>query len=221
MESFKNPVTSYLLRSQKLPYTDVAGLCSVREIVAKFINLFYQTSSCFTPFTAESKHIVITAGAVQAVYNTLALSIEDKDDVIVTTLPAYGLYKHQTELLGGTFYAMETEKENNFVPTIKNLQTVFEKFTENSKLKIRSLVLCFPNNPAGANLTEQQAKEIAKFLDEMLVKFPEPGFSVILDEVYLGISETSVDQHKSVLTYASPRLLNSIFLILSASKGKN
>jgi aspartate/methionine/tyrosine aminotransferase len=82
-----------------------------------------------------------------------------------------------------------------------------------------SFVLCYPNNPVGAMLTANQAKEIADTLDELL---QDPacgdGFSVILDEVYIGITSPDVEYY-SVLHFASPRLVQSCFLIVSASKG--
>ena len=59
---------------------------------------------------------------------------------------------------------------------------------------------------------------MADFLDAQLQKFASSGgFSIILDEVYIGI--TPPNAHHSLLSCASPRLRNAIFLVLSASKG--
>ena len=81
-------------------YTDVPGLAKVRDTAANFINFFYRTDTFATPIKFDRKNVIITAGAVQSVYNVLALSVENKNDVVISPLPAYGLYKHQTELLG-------------------------------------------------------------------------------------------------------------------------
>jgi aspartate/methionine/tyrosine aminotransferase len=89
-----------IIAERKLPYTDIAGLAKVRSTAAQFIKRFYRTKNFATKPSIKADNIIITAGAVQAVYNVLALSIESTEDVVVSPLPAYGLYKHQTELLG-------------------------------------------------------------------------------------------------------------------------
>ena len=94
---------------------------------------------------------------------------------------------------------------------------VLDERTKQQHLKIRSVILGYNNNPTGASLTEKQAIQLADFLDSMLQKYPEPGFSLILDEVYLGIFFSR--EYFSIFSVASERLLNSTFLVLSASKG--
>ena len=54
-------------------------------------------------------------------------------------------------------------------------------------------------------------------MDEKLAAHPEANFSVVLDEVYIGLTEEGA--HHSILSYASPRLLANCMLILSVSKG--
>lgn len=135
-----------LLDSKRLPYTDVVGVQKVRETCAEFVNAFYPLPSVpsprsgsgggeskgeskgeLVPFRFTDRHVIVTAGAIQAVYNVLALSIEGKSDVVVSPLPAYGLYKFQTELLGGTFSPIATSPQNNFVPTLQDLKQCFKK----------------------------------------------------------------------------------------------
>jgi aspartate/methionine/tyrosine aminotransferase len=214
-----------MLDTKRFPYTDVPGTMETRKVAADFINHFYQMKNKMrVPFQFNASHIIITAGAVQSVYNVLALSIENRNDIVLSPLPAYGLYRHQTELLGGTFVAIETNIHNKFVPTVKDLRDAFERHivTVNGKrtLNVRSLILCYPNNPTGSSLDGSQVKEIADLLNEMIEQFPDPGFSVILDEVYLGISgEFSLKNYTSIIHCASERLLSNCFLVLSASKG--
>eukprot|EP00742_Colponemidia_sp_Colp-10_P003066 GILJ01003269.1.p1 GENE.GILJ01003269.1~~GILJ01003269.1.p1 ORF type:complete len:459 (+),score=70.43 GILJ01003269.1:198-1379(+) len=216
---------SSVLNGRMLPYTDVAGIAAVRDTAAEFINRFYRTDQMETPHTFDRSNVILTSGAVQAVYNVLALSIEGSSDVVVSPLPAYGLYKHQTELLGGTFVGIPTTSENNFVPTTAELRSFFDRYitkdpsTGRQVLQIRSVVFCYPNNPAGSDLSGDQARELALFLNEMLDRFPDPGFSVILDEVYVGITARPISEYQSILMYASERLLQSSVVILSASKG--
>lgn len=96
--------------------------------------------------------------------------------------------------------------------------TVEDEHTKEKVLKIKSVILCNSNNPTGSSLTAQQAKELCAFFEEMIQKYPQPGFSLILDEVYFGILNTA--QYSSILHHITSELLSkSTFLVLSASKG--
>jgi aspartate/methionine/tyrosine aminotransferase len=132
--------------------------------------------------------------------------------VVATTVPAYGLYQQQCKLLRGSFATFESL-------TAEGLHALFESENVGDR-RIRTLVLCIPNNPTGNMITSTEAKSLCRALDEIYNKYyasdPVGGFSVILDEVYLGITAKPVH---SLFNYASPRLRQSIFLILSCSKG--
>ena len=118
-----------LIATAKLPYTDVNGLASVRSIAAEFVRRYYPLPDHLSePLDAD--HVLITTGAAQAVYNCLALSVgEKKEDVVLSPLPAYGLYLHQTNILGGTFDPVITHAVNDFKPTIEDLEAAFKKHT--------------------------------------------------------------------------------------------
>lgn len=208
------------VQSAKMPYTDVAGIPAVRETAAKFVSTNYTFPAHVAPLSAAN--VMITAGAAQSVYNCLALSVGCKDDVVLSPLPAYGLYLHQTSILGGTFDAIQTSSASQFKPTVSDLAAAFDKHTYTDaqgarQCRVRSLVLCTPNNPCGTTLTAAEAQAIASFLDAKLAEFPLADFSVVLDEVYVGITAPGV--HHSLLSYASPRLVRNCFLVLSVSKG--
>jgi len=208
-----------LLLTKKLPYCDVTGLPEARATCASFINKFYLNDN--QP-QLVCNNIIITNGAVQAIHNILALCIDSKTDIVASPLPAYGLYKYQTQMLGGTFTPIETQLENGFVPSVDDLRQFFDAHSSEVDGKktttIRAIVLCYPNNPTGSSLNVDDAKELAMFLDEMLESYGEDGgFCVILDEVYFGTSISG--RRASIFSYASERLRQSIFLVLSGSKG--
>eukprot|EP00411_Alexandrium_monilatum_P079823 CAMPEP_0175629872 /NCGR_PEP_ID=MMETSP0096-20121207/72722_1 /TAXON_ID=311494 /ORGANISM="Alexandrium monilatum, Strain CCMP3105" /LENGTH=123 /DNA_ID=CAMNT_0016935281 /DNA_START=212 /DNA_END=579 /DNA_ORIENTATION=+ len=77
--------------SGRLPYSDVAGLASVRATAASFVNHFYGMGRTFS-----AENVIITAGGIQACYVTMALMVERGTDVVLSSLPAYSLYKAQT-----------------------------------------------------------------------------------------------------------------------------
>ena len=211
------------------PDTDVPGLLAVRQTAAAFVNQFYSNASIGVDMKFDAANVMVTAGAIQAISNVLSLTIDCADDVVVTTLPAYGLYTHQTQMLGGTFAAMPTSAATGFAPTARELDAFFRQFdvppsslssslssddggcgSRGVRNRVRAVILCFPNNPTGAMLTREQAIEIADALDAELRHHPEPGFALILDEVYVGICHR---QFYSILQFASPLLLASTFLV--------
>jgi aspartate/methionine/tyrosine aminotransferase len=201
-----------LVDTRRLPYSDVAGGMSVRGAAARFVNSVF---SLDPPFTAANT--IITAGAIQAIFSCLSLSIEGPNDAVLTTLPAYGLYQQQTKHLGGTFVAFGAGQR---LPTPQGLRDAF-KATNQGSVRVRAVVLCLPNNPTGAVLDEALAASLCQTLDELYDEYrygddPQGGFSVILDEVYIGITE---QKHVSLLMHASERLRRHTFLVLSCSKG--
>jgi len=206
-----------LLDKRLLPYSDVAGEPDVRESAAAFVNAVYHQTGA----KAFSKdNVIITAGAIQSIYNCLALSVEGPDDVVATPLPAYSIYQQQTSMLRGTFTTFGGGALR--VPTPESLRELFRATNckPESSQKLRVLVLCLPNNPTGAMLTVDEARELCETLDELWEQYyvcdPAGGFSVILDEVYVGITSKP---SASLLAYASERLRNAIFLVSSCSKG--
>jgi len=208
-----------LLDKRQLPYSDVAGEPDVRESAAAFVNAAYRQTGA-KAFTKDN--VIITAGAIQAIYNCLALSIEGPLDVVATPLPAYSIYQQQTGMLRGTF---TTFGDSNLrVPTPDSLRELFSATNgqPDSNQKLRVLVLCLPNNPTGAMLTADEAQELCATLDclweEWYAKDPAGGFSIVLDEVYVGITAKPAPS-ASLLTFASDRLRNAIFLVSSCSKG--
>lgn len=210
---------STLLNTRRLPYSDVAGEPEVRESAALFVNTAYNQTGA----NAFSKdNVIITAGAIQAIYNCLALSIEGSQDVVATPLPAYSIYQQQTNMLRGTFTTFGGSGLR--VPTPESLRELFAATNgqPNSNQKLRVLVLCLPNNPTGAMLTVNEARELCATLDALWEEWyahdPAGGFSVVLDEVYVGITAKPAPS-ASLLTFASPRLRNAIFLVSSCSKG--
>lgn len=204
-----------LIDSRCLPYVDVPGTQQCRQTCAAFVNTFYSTAD--RKFSFSHENVIVTTGGIQAIFNCLSLSIEGASDVVLTTKPAYGLYSVQTHMLGGVFDTIDTCQERMFVPSAGELEAAFARHSRSpGHTDVRCLVLCFPNNPTGATLSAEQALELATCLDGLLAKYPSPGFSVVLDEVYLGITTGA---HVSLLQFASPRLLQSLLLILSASKG--
>lgn len=180
--------------------------CAGRSVCAAFVNHALGLPSGH--FNADN--VIVTAGGIQACFVTLALVLEDREDVCLAGLPAYPLYQLQTDYFGATFAALTDV-------TPEAVRSAFAAQRQEGK-RVRAVVLCFPNNPTGAVITPAEARELASTLEDELEceEARGGGFLVLLDEVYLGIENAP---HVSMLQHASPRLAQRICLVLSASKG--
>ena len=138
-----------LINSNKLPYTDVAGILSVRDKAAEFVNKVYFSRP--NDIVLNNSNIIITSGAIQAINNVLTMCV-DQNDIILTTSPAYGLYKHQSAIIGATFDTIPTDASTNFFPTPESIIQKFEDYLKIGR-NVRALILCFPNNPTSAMFT--------------------------------------------------------------------
>ncbi len=116
--------------------------------------------------------------------------------------------------------ALPTSREQGFVPCAEAIERLFAEQCQGTR-RVRSLILCYPNNPTGACLSEAQAKALCDVLERVHKRHYDQqsaSFSVILDEVYVGITQTS-PAHVSLFQYASEELRKRMFLVLSCSKG--
>lgn len=195
-----------IVATKDLPYTNVPGLESVRTSAAAFVSKFYKI-----PVGAD--HVLITSGGIQACFVTLGLTIESEKDVVLTSLPAYGLYLQQCRCFGGFFATVATKKTDGYALTATGIEASFINQKAEGR-RIRAVVLCTPNNPTGSCFEEAEARRIAAFLESQL----EAGedFVVLCDEVYIGIEKLA---HVSIMQVASPALLERCCLVLSCSKG--
>lgn len=195
----------------RLPYSAVPGREEVRGVCARFVNKIYFKSRREDFFSSDN--IIVTAGGIQACHVCLGLVLETRQDVLLTSLPAYPLYQMEAAYYGATFSATEIEN-GRATPTPEALRRAFANH-RNRGQRVRAVVLCCPNNPTGAAIASlDEARDLAEALQEEIARGGQ--FIVLLDEVYLGIESNA---HVSLLQVASPALAQRICLVLSASKG--
>jgi len=159
-----------------------------------------------------SREVLYCLICLQAIFNSLALSVENANDVVVSPLPTYGLYEADTHLLGGTFAPLDCgSATDGFAIQPDDVESAFLQYGE----RLRVLILSAPSNPTGCALSDEEAKALADTLERQRQQFPD-SFSIILDEVYTGIVSSS---HVSILRHATPALRRICFFIASVSKG--
>ena len=124
-------------------YTDVPGIPELRKAVA---NKILRENGVHY----EESQIVVTNGGKQALYEIFRTICEEGDEVLIPT-PCYVSYAEQIKLTGAKPTFFKTKEENNFRPTLEEVQ-------ESYNSKVKAFIINSPNNPTGSVFDEDQLK---------------------------------------------------------------
>ena len=155
--------TIYSLEKGHTNYTSNLGLLTLRKAVCDYALTHFNIS--YKPET----ECIITVGVSEALDLILRAILEPGDEVIYHE-PCYVSYAACITMAHAVPVPVLTKEKNNFT---LDLSSIKEKITP----KTKALLLNFPNNPTGANLSFQQKKELA----ELAVS---RDLLVITDEIY-------------------------------------
>lgn len=180
------------LDQNKTLYTPNAGLPELRQAAARFVDSKYGLT--YDP----EQEVIVTAGASQALDISLRTIIVPGSEVIIPG-PIYPGYEPIVRLCGGTPVYADT-RENGFKLTAELLKPLLTDRT-------RAVILCYPSNPTGRVMAEEELKAVADLLRG------KPIF-VISDEIY---SELVYDApHRSIA--ALPGMKEQTIVINGLSK---
>ena len=155
--------TIYSLEKGHTNYTSNLGLLSLREAVCEYLGEHYELS--YEP----KSECIITVGVSEALDLILRAILNPGDEVIYHE-PCYVSYAASITMAHAIPVPVLTKESNSFKLDPSGLRN---KITP----KTKAILLNFPNNPTGANLTSQQKQEIA----EIAIEF---DLLVITDEIY-------------------------------------
>lgn len=173
-------------------YTANSGLPQLRKAAADFVNGKYGLS--YDP----EQEVIVTAGASQALDITLRTIIGPGCEVLIPG-PIYPGYEPIIRMCGGTPVYVDT-RQSGFQMTA---ELIAAKLTE----RTRAIILCYPSNPTGRVMSENQLTQVAELLRG------KPVF-IISDEIY---SELVYDQpHRSIA--ALPGMKEQTIVINGLSK---
>ena len=178
----------------KTKYSANAGLKQLRDAISRDIKK--ETSVYYNP----DSEIIVTVGAMQALYLSMLCLIDNGDEVIIPA-PFWINYKHMVEMCHGKPVIVSTSEENNFTVTT---ETIEKAITE----KTRAIIINSPNNPSGIIYDYNTVKrlcEIAKEKDLM----------IFWDECYKSIV---YDRNKVTSVLDFPDMKDHAVIINSFSK---
>ncbi|MFB6121268.1 MAG: pyridoxal phosphate-dependent aminotransferase [Halobacteriaceae archaeon] len=138
--------------------------------------------------------ILVTTGVSEAV--DLAMrALVDPGDTVAVAEPAYLSYPPTARLAGGEVLSVPTRKEEDFTLTYGALDRAGADEAD-------VLVYCYPNNPTGAVLSDDDLRGVADFAREH-------DLTVLADEVYAAL--TYDGDHRSIATLPGMRDRTLVF----------
>ena len=174
-------------------YAPMPGLSLLKTKIAELVLKTFQRE------TNPETEIVITAGATEGIYSTLAALIHPGDEVILFD-PSYDSYDPVVRLQGGVPVHINLLPPNFSIPW-DQVRTKISKRT-------RAIIVNSPHNPCGSVLSDDDLKQLARLANEF-------DLLVISDEVYERIIFDG-RTHNSVLKY--PDLKDRSVAIFSFGK---
>jgi aminotransferase len=117
----------------------------------------------------DPSQVMVTVGAQEAVFMTMMTFIDQGDEVIMFE-PRYTPYDLAVNLVGGKIVSVPTTGENDFLPTVKEIEC---HITD----KTKAILIISPSNPTGSVFPMETLAEIAEIAKKH-------NLLVISDELY-------------------------------------
>ena len=151
------------LDAGKTKYTPPAGTVELREALqARYKSrwgLHY-----------DLDQILVSCGGKHSLYNLFTTLLDEGDEVIVPS-PYWVSYPAQVMIAGGNPVFVKSRPEDNFCPTVDNLERAASSRT-------RAIILNSPTNPTGAVWSKGQLEAIANWL------IGHPEIVIVYDGIY-------------------------------------
>jgi len=154
------------LEEGRTSYTSNRGIADLRELISDYSRRWDHD---YDPDT----EVLVTTGASEAVDLALRTFVSPGDTVAIHE-PNYISYRPGIEFAGGEPLGVTTTAVDDFVLTPEALRAAG---AEDADL----LVLCYPNNPTGAVMSESEIRAVAEFCVDNAV-------DVIADEIYAALT---------------------------------
>ncbi len=155
------------VRRGETHYTSNYGLSELREAIADHLQRLYGVR--YDP----QREIIITIGVSEGLL-LATHALLDPGDEVLSPDPYYVAYQPCTVLAGGKFVPVPTEMEHGFRVSAKEIEA---RVTD----RTRAILLGYPSNPTGAQMTRGDLAEIAEVAARR-------DLTVISDEIYDRLS---------------------------------
>ncbi|QZA88702.1 aminotransferase class I/II-fold pyridoxal phosphate-dependent enzyme [Salinarchaeum sp. IM2453] len=175
------------LERGRTSYTSNRGKRELREAIASTVDQQYNLSY------DSDEEIIVTTGVSEAVDVALRAIVEPGDTVAVPD-PSYVSYQPEVTFAGGNPLPVST-RDDQFKLTRDALESAGAQDAD-------ALLMCYPNNPTGAIMTQADLEPIAEFAKEH-------DLLVLSDEIYADLTYTT--DHVSIATLPGMRERTIVF----------
>ncbi|MGC9335132.1 MAG: aminotransferase class I/II-fold pyridoxal phosphate-dependent enzyme [Anaerolineae bacterium] len=161
------------LESGETHYTSNSGIAELRVALSQHLERLYGVH--YNPDT----ELLITVGVSEALYVTLAATVDHGDEVLVPE-PCFVSYNPEVLLAGGLPVNIATYVENDFQLLASQVEAAITPRT-------KALLIGYPNNPTGAVMSRERLQELARLAEahDLLVISDE-----IYDRLVYGVEHT-------------------------------
>lgn len=183
------------LMAGQTKYTGSAGIPTLRQAIADKLQRE-------NGLEYEAEHIVVGCGAKHVIYNALAATVNDGDEVVIPA-PYWVSYPDMVALHGGRPVVVQCGEASGFKLDAAALEQAITPRT-------RWVILNSPNNPTGAIYSRSELAALAAVL------LRHPHVWVMTDEIYEHFTFGAA-RHVSIATVA-PELQERTLLVNGMSK---
>ena len=155
------------LQAGAVGYGPTSGIARLRSALAERLAVSHGGADMWPP-----ERVLITNGAIEAVFVALAAVVETGDEVL-TIEPGWPNYAGMISVCGGVAVSVATRMDDRFQPDPDRIAASISPRT-------KALIVNSPNNPTGVAITPERLEAIADIAIEH-------DLLVISDEVYDAI----------------------------------
>ncbi|WP_038056993.1 pyridoxal phosphate-dependent aminotransferase [Thermodesulfobacterium hydrogeniphilum] len=175
-------------------YIATPGLLSLREAICQRLKIDYG-------FEYKPEEVLVTTGAKQAIFNLLLALVDTGDEVLILS-PYWVSYPAMVELAGGIPKIIPSSMENNFEPSISEIEKIITS-------KTVGIILNSPSNPTGLIYSNKFLKDIASLVKKY-------NLWVLSDDIYDKL-RFDFKSPENILSVA-PELKDKVFIVNGVSK---
>ena len=168
-------------------YTAVAGIPELLKAISG--KLKRENNLDYKP-----ENIITSNGAKHSLFNLIQALIESGDEVIIPS-PYWVTYPELVRYSGGVPVIVETNDENDFKMSAKQLK---KAITDKTKM----VILTTPSNPTGSLYTKKELEEMAEVLKgtNIFVCSDEMYEKLIYDKEFVSVASISEDMFQRTIT---------------------
>ncbi len=163
-------------------YPSAEGILPLRESISTFLKHYFQLDY-------NSSEIQVASGGRPLIYS-IYRAIVDKGDKVIYPVPSWN-NNHYTHFTEGEHVLIETSPENDFMPTVAELQPHIKD--------ARLIALCSPLNPTGTIFDKQQLLDICNMIvTENEQRGEGKKLYLLYDQIYCTLLHGGREHHNPV-----------------------